>query len=842
VQFRYLPLLRAAAAMRLAATLSILLTLSPAQATSFCASSVAQINSALALGSLQSQPYTIQIVQGSYPMNANMVYSFPVPVTIEGGYTANCAGRQVNAANTVINIGADHSLSLTQADASPEASINVDGLTFSNANTAIKFEAGAVLFNPVRYNPGSVSLTRVRFTQINVGAGQVPLSVTAHSSAVLLDNVLIDHVAGTDTCAVDLRSDDHATISINHLSADLAAANHFCLTDFAYGTQVYIHNSILWNSGGGQSLFRGNPDFPLNPVTSVALINDVFHGQALGTQVSVVNQINASPVWQDPVNGNYRLATNPSASPAINSGTIIVPGGESASDIEGNLRVIGSAPDRGAYESAVNNFSNLTVTNTLDSGAGSLRQALLDANSSPNIAKSIKFDIRGAGNVPLCPAVIALASVLPEVAATMLIDGYTQPTSSANTDATAFNAHLCVLLKPASGSLSTAFRVPAGAAGNPSLTLRGLGLGGFGQPVQILGGSDHQISGNQFGGVISGVALPGAGLSAITFGVNAVGNLIVGGQNLADRNVIGDAGFNGISIQAGVQSSPDRCQIVNNLIGLTANGHSQLANNVGININGSGCSVTRNRVAGNTAANIWLNGGSSNIVQQNQIGASTQNIGFINNAAGILISGSNNIIGASGNGGTITANTVRFMVAGGIVVQGDSALNNSINANFVFENGLSGNGMDIDLVASNAAAGPTANDPGDGDSGANGLQNFPVPTQLTYTGPGTGAGHLDRPAVLSAVLDSQPGTYRVDAYFSSAINTNGQRGHAELFLGRSSINVGNAPTGFAMAVVVPNQLPGGVISLTATNAAGNTSEIGSALSIVDPLLFANGYE
>ena len=44
--------------------------------------------------------------------------------------------------------------------------------------------------------------------------------------------------------------------------------------------------------------------------------------------------------------------------------------------------------------------------------------------------------------------VIALASNFPALAAPMLIDGYRQPGALVNTSALAFNANLCVLLKP----------------------------------------------------------------------------------------------------------------------------------------------------------------------------------------------------------------------------------------------------------------------------------------------------------------------------------------------------------------------------------------------------------
>ena len=65
----------------------------------------------------------------------------------------------------------------------------------------------------------------------------------------------------------------------------------------------------------------------------------------------------------------------------------------------------------------------LSVTNTLDSGPGSLRQAILDANATPNVSGPdlIRFDIPGAGT-----HTIQLQSALPQIGDPVIIDGTTQ--------------------------------------------------------------------------------------------------------------------------------------------------------------------------------------------------------------------------------------------------------------------------------------------------------------------------------------------------------------------------------------------------------------------------------
>ena len=72
--------------------------------------------------------------------------------------------------------------------------------------------------------------------------------------------------------------------------------------------------------------------------------------------------------------------------------------------------------------------ATLTVTNTNDSGTGSLREAILIANANAG-TDLIAFNIPGAG-----PHSIQPLSGLPIVTDSLAIDGYTQPGAIANTN------------------------------------------------------------------------------------------------------------------------------------------------------------------------------------------------------------------------------------------------------------------------------------------------------------------------------------------------------------------------------------------------------------------------
>src|SRR4051794_2246052 len=67
------------------------------------------------------------------------------------------------------------------------------------------------------------------------------------------------------------------------------------------------------------------------------------------------------------------------------------------------------------------------VTNLKDSGNGSLRQAILDANALAG-TDTIQFNIKSSGVQTIAPT-----SALPTVTGPVVIDGYSQPGSAAAT-------------------------------------------------------------------------------------------------------------------------------------------------------------------------------------------------------------------------------------------------------------------------------------------------------------------------------------------------------------------------------------------------------------------------
>ena len=108
--------------------------------------------------------------------------------------------------------------------------------------------------------------------------------------------------------------------------------------------------------------------------------------------------------------------------PNVVSGTFAGPLGRVHSSPSGD----GAVPDQLLSEAANHHDVTLTdnpyvVTTTADSGDGSLRRAILDADANPG-ARTITFDIPGSGVQVVTPL-----SALPAITNTVTIDGSTQP-------------------------------------------------------------------------------------------------------------------------------------------------------------------------------------------------------------------------------------------------------------------------------------------------------------------------------------------------------------------------------------------------------------------------------
>lgn len=139
--------------------------------------------------------------------------------------------------------------------------------------------------------------------------------------------------------------------------------------------------------------------------------------------------------------------------------------------------------------------AGFVVTNTNDSGAGSLRQAILDANANgTGVVDTISFNISGGGLKTTKPT-----SALPAITTPTTIDGYTQPGASANTLAIGDNAVLLIELDGTNAGPSADGLIIKAA----NCTIRGLVINRFDPDVSGAGinvdGVNAKVEGNFIG-------------------------------------------------------------------------------------------------------------------------------------------------------------------------------------------------------------------------------------------------------------------------------------------------------------------------------------------------------
>jgi hypothetical protein len=442
--------------------------------------------------------------------------------------------------------------------------------------------------------------------------------------------------------------------------------------------------------------------------------------------------------------------------------------------------------------------ATFTVVNTNDSGAGSLRQAILDANANPG-ADTIDFNIPGAG-----VHVIAPATVLPALTETVTIDGYTQPGSSPNTDPLATNAVILIELDGSAVLPGTGIHFVS----HDGSLLRGLAIHGFGAGVLINGGA----SGCTVKGAFLGTDASGAVALGNSEGINAsTPGSVIGGPSPADRNLISG---NTVGITAGINGGV----IQGNLIGTDKTGTVALGNTTtGITcVNGFGAGMLiggagageGNVISGNALGGIFMEQAQTvDVVYGNLIGVNAAGTGPLGNGIGVLtpFGGDGALIGGVGPG---QANVIAYNAAQGVLLSSNGGSNISVRGNSIHDNGALG----IDI----GTEGPNFNDQMDADGGANQQQNFPILQSVT-----TGAS-----THVTGKLNSTPSTtFDLDFYANPACsNFPREYLEGETYLGSTQVTTdgsGNAAIDVTLPVATDT---GARISATATDPLGNTSE------------------
>ncbi len=511
--------------------------------------------------------------------------------------------------------------------------------------------------------------------------------------------------------------------------------------------------------------------------------------------------------------------------------------------------------------------ASVFVVNTVsDSGPGSLRQAILDANaqivtgSTACAPHRIEFNISGVG-----PHTIQPLSPLPTVLITITFDGFTQLGSVMNSALQGNNSVLKIELDGSfAGSadgLSFSATVPGsgpGCSGNGSV-VRGLAINRFQGtairsespclPPMLCQVGGIRIVGNFIGTDISGGIAMGNGFGAvlsagITFGPNSMRN-IVGDEIFEDggliaqqnRNVISANALDGIHIGStpGRESALDH-RIRNNTIGLNAATTAALPNGrhgIFADVGSDATKIQDNLISGNGEDGVRLLSNTAPAgILKNGIGIGENGAPLGNAGNGVYIGGASKAVTIGGRypGSPFGANIANnggdgvHVADSAIVDMGASVANNG--------------GMELDL----APSGVTPNDDLDADTGPNGLLNYPVITSATHD-TATGIG------IISGTLNTTPGvSTTVNFFFNDSCDSSSHGGSASFLVGASITLTPDALGNASFSRDAPAFLLGKFLSAqsrrpSSTPGSFEVSELSACRQVVAPgFLFADSFE
>ncbi len=482
-----------------------------------------------------------------------------------------------------------------------------------------------------------------------------------------------------------------------------------------------------------------------------------------------------------------------------------------------------------------------TVTNTNDSGLGSLRQAIIGANSHPG-PDTINFNISGCGAV----CTIQPNSALPSLSGGgTTIDGYTQPGAAAATDGTP--ATLVIEIDGTNAGGVNGLTIIS--AGN---VIRGLAIYGFsGDGVRISGSSatGNTVSGNYIGTDASGTADPGNTWAGVWIGYGAQNNTI-GGDTAGERNVI--SGNGGVGVEISDHSTKGNT-VSGNYIGTDDTGMTRLGNGgAGVYISGGAQNNTigghtageRNVISGNDLDGVDIEGDGTtgNTVSSNYIGTNasgTADLGNDYDGVWIAYGAQNNTIGgdAAGERNVISGNDLD-----GVGIEGGGTTGNTVSGNYIGTDASGtadlGNGYDgvwINYGAQNNTVGPgnvIAHNGWDGvevdgssTSGNTITQNSIFSNDMGIRLTDGANGGIAAPLIVTTSVGSLDIVGTACAGCTVEVFENGDTdGEGETYVGDTTANVSGA---FTVTVICPSDP---YLTATATDAISGTSEFSAVFT------------
>ena len=548
-------------------------------------------------------------------------------------------------------------------------------------------------------------------------------------------------VAGGNNAGVTTLQDSTA----NGLNSTL---NNFALsgaTSNWVGMDCFISQPEMNVKGNNVSIVDGDAtpsttdDTDFGAITS-GTVSHTFTIENTGT--NALNLTGTPKVVIGGANASDFSVTSQPASPVAAGGTttFTVQFTPTASGLRtATLSIANNDSDENPYDFSIQgtfNVVTLTVTNTNDSGAGSLRQAITDSNNLAGV-QTIAFNIPGSGVQTIAPT-----SQLPFIFQPAIIDGATQP---------GFAGTPLIEISGANAGNSQGIFIAAGSS-----TVRALIINGFsnGSGINLDTNGGNTVKGCYIGTNASGTAaLPNSAGITITSSNNQIGGAAAGEGNLIS-------------------------------------GHST---NIGINTGASA---------------------SGNIIQGNRIGTNADGTAAIPNAGGIIIRGTNNLIGGAGAGNLIAGNSGTGLMITDASATGNTAQGNMIGTNAAGTAAIGNAGPGVSIISGAAfnTVGGTA--PGAGNVISGSTNNDGV--QMTGAGTANNIVQGNRIGTNAAGTAKIPNAFRGVSIFNSAgANT----------IGGTAAGAGNLISGNTLDGIFISGVSGCVVqgNLIGTDVTGNAS-------------------
>jgi len=310
-------------------------------------------------------------------------------------------------------------------------------------------------------------------------------------------------------------------------------------------------------------------------------------------------------------------------------------------------------------------LSTYTVTNVNDTGAGSFRQAIIDATKHVGL-DTINFKIGTGGLKTIAPK-----SQLPPVNQATIIDGTTQG---------GYAGKPLIEINGAYAGAAEGIRLTGGGS-----TLKGLIVNRFAKSgVFVYGPGNNKIVGNYIGTNATGTAA--APNLAHGIFVQSATNTI-GGTTTAERNVISG------NTKAGVfffLQYAHHNKVTGNYIGTDVTGAKAIANQNGVHVNGAQYNTiggttagARNILSGNLHDGVLINSATAsyNTVLGNYIGTNAAGTARLGNAwYGVEISQPSNVVGGTALG---ARNVISANGYAGVVIYQIPGKNNRVEGNYI---------------------------------------------------------------------------------------------------------------------------------------------------------------